>query len=153
MRGRISLAARIGWLSVALAWTVSARSAELSVIDLNTNPFLCDGQWHASAARAWRVTTDARVVGYQLWVGMALGAIADVQAVLRRDSDGVAIGHYSWDHYGDPIAPHAPVWWFPAGHQMTVRAGDVLRAAGTCLAFGSSPPGTHGHVLARVWYY
>ena len=143
----------IGLFALMLA---VAKGGELLTTEIGAD------QSHVSQANGqiygftWQNQTGGSVyiVGYQFFMGMSYGSLADFTCYLYRGSDYQTIGFRGWDHYSSPTGADSnnPQTWFPDGTYILINPGDTVNFE--CLGSGFTlPPGGGAPVGSMVSLY
>lgn len=79
---------------------------------LDTGPFVCNGQF---GSHLWENKSGRNITlrFMRLWIGVGCRQVADVMVLPYRASDGMTLGPYAQDHYGEPSTPHEQMTQYP----------------------------------------
>jgi hypothetical protein len=125
----------------AIAPPISSGNALYSM-EINTEPFWCDGKW-----KSIETAPGIEVRRAELWMGMDVGSVADMNFVLVGDNE-VNIFRGNLDHYAEPTGIDSQI--VSADFRPDYISASMLTLYYRCQSFKGK---THGHLIATVWYY
>ena len=114
----------------------------------NTGPFDVDGIQHTAE---WK-NPEGREIYIRkslVWIGLDLGAQADLYAQLIRTWDGSVINPFCWDRYSNPGGPHQLFNDFQGDDYMELGVRDSI----SLFYYAASGTACHAHVAAWIWYF
>ena len=103
----------------------------------------CDGQYHYGDSWFNPTTQTIYLKDVTLWIGMGFGSQADTDVVVWRQSDGLLIHYFGWDHYAQPTGPHQ-VWRSFAPDYIRLAPGDSIGIRYFCASVNGGPTSGHG---------
>ena len=128
-------------LLLSLALFLSACSRPLTSIELNSQAFVCDGQWRSVSVEGRFHITQA-----ELWMGMYVNSIADFGYALSTEND-VNIFRGNWDHYAEPTGIQDQL--VERNFAPNYVEAKTLTLYFRCTSLNGTP--TMGHVIVTVY--